>query len=90
MVNTPEGQDAIQRDLDRLEQWAQVNFVRCKILHLDQVNPHYQYKLRDERTECSPAGRRRGVLVDGKLDVSQQCALEPRKPTVSRDASKGA
>ena len=27
-VNTPEAQDAIQRDLDRFEQWAQVNLTR--------------------------------------------------------------
>ena len=43
-INTPEGWDAIQRDLDRFEQWAQVNTrsftkSKCKILHLGQGNP---------------------------------------------------
>ena len=60
MVNTPEGWDAIQRDLDRLEQWAQVNLIRlnkskCKILHLGLSNPYYQNKLGDERIEHSLA-----------------------------------
>ena len=45
-----EGRDAIQRDLDRLEQLAQENLMRFnkskyKILHLGQGNLHYQYKL---------------------------------------------
>jgi len=52
-MDSPEGWDAIQRDLDRLEQGAQVNLMKfskskCKILHLGQGKPHYQYKLGDE------------------------------------------
>ena len=64
-VNTAEGQDVIQRDLDRHKQWAQVNFMRfnkpkCKILCLSIGNIHCQYKLGDERIERCPAKNTRG------------------------------
>ena len=70
VVDIPEGHDAIQRDLDRLEQWAQENLMRfnktkCNVWHLGHCNPHYQYKLGGVRIEHSPAKRDVGVLVDG-------------------------
>ncbi|KAJ7427619.1 hypothetical protein WISP_05340 [Willisornis vidua] len=50
VVDEPEGQDAIQRDLGKLKKWAHENLMRFsktkdKVLHLCQGNPHYQYRL---------------------------------------------
>ncbi|GAB0179857.1 mitochondrial enolase superfamily member 1 [Grus japonensis] len=83
VTDRPEGHDAIQRFLDKLENWVDRNLMKInkekwKVLHLGRNNSRHQYMLRAVQLESSLAKKDLVVLMD-KLNMCQPCTLAAKK-----------
>ncbi|TRZ19202.1 hypothetical protein HGM15179_007875 [Zosterops borbonicus] len=48
---------------------------KCKMLDMGADHLQYQYRIRIEWAESSPEEKDLGILVDEKLNITQQCVL---------------
>ena len=74
-MDLPEGREVLQRDVDKLDHWAEVNGkmynkAKCWVLHFGHNNPMQCSRLGDEWLDGCQEERYLGLLVDAWLNTS--------------------
>lgn len=82
MVNTIENRTRKQLNLDKMEIWAHANKIKfnrdkCKVLSMGSKHKLYKYWIGETCLGSSTSEKHLGVLVDHKLNMSQQCGVAP-------------
>jgi len=83
-VDVLEGRKALQRGLDRLDRWTKMNCRRfnkakCQVLHSNHNNSMKCYTFGEEWLESCLVEKDLRVLVDSRLNITQQCAQVAKK-----------
>ena len=84
IAETLEDRNKIQNDLDRMEHWAESNRMKfnrdnCKVPHLGKRNQLHSYKMVDTWLSKTMSEKDLGIVVDHKLNLSQQCDVAIKK-----------
>ena len=78
IANTLEDRNKLQSDLYRLERWAEssrmkINRDKCQVPQLGKRNQMHSYKMGDTWLSSTTNEKDLGIVVDHKLNMSQQC-----------------